>query len=186
MADAGGLQLLPETRKKIEISVPGQNRSLVFAFVFLLLIVALYFGLMAYKQGVLTSIAGVDSQLQDLEKSRDKAKESQLIDLSQQLAVINPLINGHLIWSAAMAKLQNLILPQVQIVTFNADSLGRKVSIKGLAANYTTVAKQIAAFYALDSVTDIILNKVSSQPTGLVEFTMQLTIDNSRFLVPGK
>ena len=166
MPDIGGLQLLPETRKKIEVRVPGQNRPLVFSAVFALLILGLYFGLMFYKNSVLSSISQIDEQLTTLENSRDKKLEQKLLDLSQQLGVINPLLNSHVFWSQALTKIQNLTQPQVQIQTLGADGLSKKLTIKAVAANYTTIAKQIAAFYTDESITDIILNKAQGLKIG--------------------
>lgn len=182
MPDIGGLQLLPETRKKIEIKMPGQNRTLILGFIALALIVGLYFGLMSYKQSLFSQMSSIDTQLSDLEKLRDKNSENRLLDLNKQLGVVNPLINSHLLWSDAFIKLQSLVQPQVQFKTINVDTLGKKILITALAANFTTIARQIAAFYTIDSVTDIILNKVQSQPTGQTELTMQLFFDPARLL----
>lgn len=183
MPDIGGLQLLPETRKKIEIHVPGQNRPVIFAIVFLVLIAGLYFGLMAYKQGLLSSLSSIDAQLADIESSRDKKLESALLDLNRQLMVINPLLSAHFFWSDAFIKIQGVTQPQVQYQSINADVAGKKIIAKMLAANYTVVAKQIAALYTVDSITDVILNKVQSQPTGLLDVTMQINFDTSKFLI---
>ncbi|MBI2063355.1 MAG: hypothetical protein HYT61_03940 [Candidatus Yanofskybacteria bacterium] len=174
MSDIGGLQLLPETRKKIEIKLPGQNRILVLSFIVLALFLGIYFGLVFYKQSLLSTLSSIDKQLSDFEKSRDKHTETKLLDLNQQLAVVNPLIGSHLLLSEAFTKIQSLVQPQVQFKSINVDVLGKKILITALAANYTTIARQIASFYTIDSVTDIILNKVQSQPTGQVELTMQL------------
>lgn len=182
MADAGGLQLLPETRRKIEVSVPGQNRSLVFAFIFVGIIVALYVGLSFYKSSLADSIAALDIKLTELETSRDKKSEQDLLALNKQLSVVGALLANHLFWSDAFGKIQALVLPQTQFQTLNADTPGRKIIIKGLSANYTTMARQIASLYTLEAVTDLILNKVSAHPTGKVEFTMQISFDPKKLL----
>ena len=183
MADIGGLQLLPETRRKIEVSLPGRNRSLILSFVVLALVVGLYFSLLEYKQLVFSTLTSIDGQLLDLEKSRDQQLEKQLLDLNKQLVVINPLISSHLFWSDAFIKIQSLVQPQVKFNSINTDTLGKKILIVAFAANYTTVARQIASFYTIDSVTDVILNKVQSLPTGQVELTMQLFFDPDKLLV---
>jgi len=75
--------------------------------------------------------------------------------------------------------------PQIQFKTIGADVLGKKIVITALASNYTTVARQIASFYTLDSITDVVLNKVQSQPGG-VELSMQLFFDPNRLLIKDK
>lgn len=163
--------------------MPGQNRPLVLGMVFVLLIAGLYFGLMFYKNSVLSSISRIDEQLMALEKSRDKKLEQKLLDLNQQLAVVGPLLSSHIFWSQALTKIQNLTQPQVQAQTLNADSVGKKITLKAVAANYTTIAKQIAAFYTDEAITDIVLNKAQNLTTGRIEFTMQLIFDPNKFLM---
>lgn len=183
MADLGGLQLLPETRKKIEVHIPGQNKLVVLVVVFLALILGLYFGLGVYKQGLTSSLAGIDDQLADLEQSRDKKLEASLLGLRKQLSVVNPLLSAHLFWSGALTAVQNATQPQVQFQSINADVASKKIVVRAIAANYTTVARQIAAFYAVDSITDIILNKVQIQPAGRLEVTIQINFDADKFLI---
>ena len=111
--------------------------------------------------------------------------ELRIINLQKQLSVVNPIINSHIFWSEALGKVQNLIQPQVQVQTLNADMISNNLLLKGLASNYTILAKQIAALYTLDSVTDIVLNKVQTQPTGNLEFTLQIKFDTKKFLIKG-
>ncbi|MBI2669729.1 MAG: hypothetical protein HYX20_01080 [Candidatus Yanofskybacteria bacterium] len=179
----GGLQLLPETRKKIEVKLPGQNRFLVFSFIILALTLGLYFILLTYRQSLFSTLSSIDDQLVDLEKSRNKELETRLLGLNKQLTVVNPLISSHFFWSEAFIKIQSLVQPQVQFTSVSADALGKKMIINAVAANYTVIARQIASFYTVDSLTDIILNKVQSQPTGQVELTMQLFFDSNKFLM---
>lgn len=138
---------------------------------------------MAYKRGLIVSLASIDSQLAALENSRDKKLELSLLDLNRQLAVVNPLLSAHFFWSDAFIKIQSVTQPQVQFQSINADVSGRKIVIKALAANYTVVARQIAAFYTVDSITDVILSKMQGQPTGLLDINMQINFDTSKFLI---
>ena len=163
--------------------MPGQNRPLVLVFIILAIILGLYFGLAVYKQSLLSSVTLIDGQLSDLEKSRDKELEIKLLTLNQQLNAVNLLIGSHPFWSDAFTQIQGLVQPQVQFQSVNADMLSKTILIKALAANYTVIARQIASFYTIDSVTDIILNKVQSQPTGRVEFTMQMFFDPNKLLI---
>lgn len=183
MPDVGGLQLLPETRKKIEVRMPGQNRPLVFGLIFVFLVAGLYLGLMFYKNSLLSSITQVDAELAALEKSRDKKLEQKLLGLKNQLSVIAPLISSHLFWSQGLTKVQSLVQPQVQFKSINVDTSAAKIVFQATAASYTTIAKQIAAFYTDDSITDIVLNKATSLPTGNIDFTMQLIFDPNKFLM---
>jgi len=183
MPDIGGLQLLPETRKRIEIRVPGENRFLVLGFVFVLIVVGLYFGLVFYQNSISSSAVGLDNQLAAIEKSRDKTQEVKLLDLSQQLSIVGPLLSGHFVWSDAFTKIQNLSLPQIQYQSINTNVSSKRFLFEALAPSYTSIAKQIAAFYSDDSITDITLNKISPLPTGKLRFSLQLFFDPNKFLL---
>lgn len=186
MPDIGGLQLLPETRKKIEVRVPGQNRSVVLSSIFILVLLGLYLGLMFYNNSILSSVTQADEQLAALERSRDKKTEQKLLGLKNQLSVIGPLLSSHLFWSQGLSKIQSLVQPQVQVKTMNADGPAKKIVFQATAASYTVIAKQIAAFYTDDSIADIILNKAVSLTSGKVDFTMQLMFDPAKFLIKSK
>ena len=151
----------------------------------MILIVGLYFGATFYKQGLLSSLANIDSQLADLERSRDKQLEKSLLGLRDQLAVVNPLLSAHLFWSKALIVIQGVTQPQIQYKSINADVTGKKITVNVFAANYTAIARQIAALYTVDSITDVLLNKVQSQPTGRLDVTFQIYFDTNKFLIKG-
>lgn len=105
------------------------------------------------------------------------------MDLHRQLSVVSPLLSSHFFWSDAFTTIQNITQPQFQFQSMNADALSKKITIVGVAANYTTVARQLAALYTLESITDVNLNKVQSQSTGRVEVTMQIFFDSNKLLI---
>ncbi len=182
MADNGGLQLLPEIRRKIDIRTPGQNKLLFFSLGFLVLLFALYGGLLIYKNSLSNDLAGVEQQLAALEQSRNKSEEMELLRLKDQLGIIKPLIESHIIWSEGLTRIQNLVNPQVQFDSLNANVSKGEYSFKALAASYAAIAKQIAAFYGDEAITDVNLGKIANLPTGRVEFSMQLNLDINKFL----
>ncbi|MBI4160551.1 MAG: hypothetical protein HY506_01435 [Candidatus Yanofskybacteria bacterium] len=184
MPDIGGIQLLPETRRKIDVRVPGQNRSIVLSCVFGVIVIAIYMALNTYSGSLRDQINDVDRQLTDLEASRDKKSEQNILAVQKQLSLVGSVIDSHIYWSEGFTKIQSLILPQVQVETLNADIVNQKVLIGGVAADYITMARQIAALYTLDSITDIALNKVASNPAGRVDFTMQISFEGNKFLAP--
>lgn len=183
MPELGGLQLLPETRKKIDVKIPGENRLLVLSLVFLGIILAVYGGLRLYTRSILSAAIDYDIKLRAIEKNRDKAAESKILALNNQMALVAPMMANHLIWSDAMVKTQNLVLPSVKFDFMDADAVGNKFTIKALAPNYTTVAKQIAAFYQNEAITDITINKLTSMPIGKIEFILQLNFDINKLLI---
>lgn len=184
MANVGGLQLLPETRRKIDIYIPGQNRLLIIAGLFVALVVAVWGGLYFYNDSLSKKIQRADSDLQAIDKARNPKDEEKLLKLKDAIAAAKPVLANHVIWSEAFARIQKEILPQVQF-----DSLGVKLdkgeyTFKAFAASFITVAKQIAAFNADDAITDSEIGKISAGSDGKVEFTAKLNLDLNKINKP--
>jgi len=162
--------------------VPGQNKPLVWG-VFVLLVVGMVYGaLYFYKSSLVSSAQSIDNDLASLEQKRDKPTEEKLLLLSKKLAVVGPLLASHIFWSEAFIKIQQLTATQVQFKNLNASLNNKEVTFKAEAANYTTVARQIASFLSDKSILNVSLGKVSSLPTGRVEMGMSLTFDPVTFL----
>ena len=182
MPDQNGLQLLPETRRKIEINVPGENRIIYAGITVLILMLVLSGGLYFYKNSLEDTKTGLDAQIVSLEKDRDKKVETNLLTLSKQLLLMSTLLDSHIVWSKALSKVENLLQPQVQFLSFSAAVSDNRFEFKALATNYTVVARQIAAFVSDDSIKDITLTNVHVLTTGKLEFSIKLEFDKTKFL----
>lgn len=182
MADQNGLQLLPETRRKIEIKVPGENRLINAGITVLVLMLVLVGGLYFYKSTLEDKKTGLDAKIINLEKDRDKKVETNLLILSKQLSLISTLLDSHIVWSKALSKIENLLQPQVQFLSFSAAVSDNRFEFKALANNYTVVARQIAAFVSDDSIKDIALTNVHVLTSGKLEFGIKLEFDKTKFL----
>ena len=182
MPDQGGIQLLPESRRKIDIRIPGENRWIYAGIAALVLVFSVAAGLAFYRGGLEDQLAGLDTNLTNLEKQRDKKVEANLLVLKQQLSMTTQLLNNHIFWSKALAKIEALTQPQVQFSTFNAMAEEGKVDIKAFTLNYTVLARQIAAYVSDDSIKDIDLNNVRVLTNGRLEFTLRITFDKNKFI----
>lgn len=182
MANVGGLQLLPETRKKIEIVTPGENRIVVTGVVLLVIVITLSTGIYFYKNSIETKLASLDTDLAELEQQRNKQAEQNLILFNKQVSMLSKLLNEHTYWTIGLAKIEALTQPQVQFDSLTATVTENKLGLKAIASNYTTIARQIAAFLSDKSIKDITLSKVSTLPNGRLEFSMQIIFDRDKFL----
>ncbi|OGN01001.1 MAG: hypothetical protein A3I26_02460 [Candidatus Yanofskybacteria bacterium RIFCSPLOWO2_02_FULL_43_10] len=182
MPDQNGLQLLPETRRKIEVKVPGENRFIYAGTAVLVLMLVLTGGLYFYKGMLEDTKTGLDAQIINLEKERDKKIEANLLTLSKQLSLISTLLDSHIVWSKALSKIENSLQPQVQFLSFSAAVSDNRFEFKALANNYTVVARQIAALVSDDSIKDIALNNVHVLTNGKLEFSIKLEFDKTKFI----
>lgn len=182
MADQNGLQLLPETRRKIELNVPGENRLIYAGITVLVLMLILAGGLYFYKGALEDKKTRLDSKIINLEKDRDKKVEQNLLTLNKQLSLISILLDSHIVWSKALSKVENLLQPQVQFLSFSAAVSDNRFEFKALANNYTVVARQIAAFVSDDSIKDIALTNVHVLTSGKLEFSIKIEFDKTKFI----
>lgn len=182
MPDQNGLQLLPETRRKIELNVPGENRIIYTGITVLVLMLILTGGLYFYKSTMEDKKTGLDANIISIEEDRDKKVEQNLLTLNKQLSLISTLLDSHIVWSKALSKVESLLQPQVQFLSFSAAVSDNRFEFKALANNYTVVARQIAAFVSDDSIRDIALNNVHVLTSGKLEFSIKIEFDKIKFI----
>ncbi len=182
MPDQNGLQLLPETRRRIDINVPGENRLIYMGATILIVILVLIGGLYFYKTNLKDQRVELDANISSLEKARDKKVETNLLTLNKQLSLISTLLDSHVVWSKALGKIEGLLQPQVQFLSFSAAVSDNRFDFKALATNYTVVARQIAAFVSDDSIKDVALTNVHTLTSGKLEFSIKLEFDKTKFI----
>jgi len=181
--DQGGISLLPESRRRIEISIPGENRAIYFGIGVVLMVFLLFAGVKIYTAYLNNKLSEIENEINLIEGQRNKEFEREALVLNQQFALVGNLLNKHLIWSNVLARVQGRIPSQVQFQTLLGDASESKIEIKGWAVNYTTIAKQIAALLSDETVADISLDKVSTFPTGVLEYNIKILFDKDKFLL---
>lgn len=179
----GTIQLLPETRRKLDIKIPGENRPLYLGLAVLGLVILVFAGLKVYASILTNSLVSLNNQALELEKKRDRDFEKNLLVLKKRFSSAQTLVANHIVWSNALTKIQSLTPPQSQMDTFFADTQATKIELKGRAPSYTVVAQQIASFLSDGAITDIDLNKVTSLSTGLLEYEMKIIFDKDKLLL---
>lgn len=183
MADKGGLQLLPETRKRIEVQVPGENRYITIGIVALALVFGLYIALKLYAGTLDDQLAALDKQIADQELSRDKKAEQELLAVSQQAMVMKQLLGSHIFWTNAFSRLSRLYQADMRMKSFNAISTPSSLKFDATASSYSAVAHQIASFLADDGIKDVTLGNIRSNEAGTVEFSVELVMDMQKLLL---
>lgn len=183
MPDQGGISLLPESRRRLEITVPGENRPLYHGGAVLLLVILIFAGLKFYTSYLTSGLAEIEGEFNLIENQRDRQFEQEVLKLNKQFSLVGNTLKGHLIWSNVLSSVQSRIPSQIQIRSLLGDTNEAKLEISGRALNYTTVAKQIAALLSYESVTDVTLDKVSVFSSGVLEYNMRVRFDKNKFLL---
>ena len=182
MPDQGGLQLLPEIRKKIEITTPGENRSLIIGAAIFAIVTVLAGGLYFDKNSLENKLVSLDASIVALEQQRNKQAEQNILVFNKQISMLSNFLSKHYYWTVGLSKVEGLTQSQIQFDSMTAAAADNKIDFKATAPNYTTVARQIAAFISDESIRDVNLNKVNALTNGRLEFTMQILFDKSKFL----
>jgi hypothetical protein len=182
MADKGGLQLLPETRKKIDIKVPGENRLIYWGVVLIILVLGAYAALWVYTDNLVTQIQNDDNQLMALEKQRDKKAEQSLLTLSKQIGITKQVLDNHIYWTTGLTKIESALQGSIQFKSFSAGLNDGTFSMRALSDTYTTLSRQLASFTADDAVKDVTLDAVNPLTNGKLDFNAKITFDKTKFL----
>jgi hypothetical protein len=181
MAEWEGVQLLPETRKKIDLKIPGKNRMIYIGLISMVIVMTGFFYYQNQAKSLESKIAEVDKQVMEIEKKRDKNTEAQLVDLKKQTALLTKMLSEHIFWSRAWTKLEGLISPQLQIKDLSLSSTKEEISFGAKAPSYAAVAKQLAKFTNDDAIKDVVIGGIRVANVGGAEFDIKLLINGSKF-----
>ncbi|MEK7582254.1 MAG: hypothetical protein AAB452_00105 [Patescibacteria group bacterium] len=182
MADKGGIQLLPETRKKIEVKIPGENKMLYIGAGFLIAVLVLFGVAKAMTSKLEAQITEQNVSLRNFENNRDKEAEKKLLALSKQSASISSFLTNHIFWTIALGKIERALQQQVKVVSMNATVSTHTVTLNAVAPSYTVIARQMASLVADDGVTNVDISGAKSTNAGSYEFNITLQFDESKFL----
>jgi len=176
------LQLLPGTKKRLGIKVPGENRFLYIGSAILGAVLITSFTLGRYETSLEKKLEGIDNKLLAIEKQRDKGVETSMVTLKKRLELTKNLIDDHVYWTKGLSKVAGLLQREVRLTSFSGDVTKKTISIEGTALSFTVLARQIASFLADDSVEDLTLGFIKPTSEGTISFTMALTFVRAKLL----
>lgn len=182
MSDKNGLQLLPETRHKLEIKVPGENRLLYVSSTLLVLVLTITIGLKIYTNSLQTKLVSLNNDLQAIESQRNSKIESQILTFNKQLSLVSGFLKNHILWSKGLGRIENKLQSQVQFESLSGSTDETKLDFTALAANYTVIARQLASLTSEDSINDVTLTNVKTMTSGRLEFSISIRFNKDKFL----
>jgi len=175
---SGGVKLSKITGVRRDYLRLGITSGLVLLALFL----ATWAGLAIYKNVLVKKIENLKNQHASVFSSQDKISAENIADFENRAKAAQDFLNSHVYTSAILGVISATTLPQVKWDTYTLILKDKAVSLKGQAASYLVLAKQILAFeqnqdnFLKVSVSDIGLNK-----EGTVGFSLSL-IFNSKIL----
>jgi len=183
MPNQGGLQLLPETRKSISVTVPGENRVLYIGIVILIVSILLTTGLWLLRSRKVNEFSKISNDLKAIGAQIDANIEivNNVATVSQQIGNISKLLDNHIYWSKALGRMENLLSPQIQIDSLSGNVMSGEISLKAFSPSYTIIARQIASFVSDPFIKDVSIGEITTQTSGRLEFSMMLKVNSSEF-----
>jgi hypothetical protein len=182
MSDRGGIQLLPETRKRIEIKTPGENRLIVIGAVIFAVVASIFFACKLYAQTLNDKLATFDKQLIDIEQKRDKDAEKMLITYNKQAALMSELLKNHIFWSRAFDKLERMTQGEIRLKSFSGSSSKGSFMVAAQAPSYSAIARQVASSLSDKGVQDVIMGGIKVGNLGVLDFSAEIMFKKEDFL----
>ncbi len=181
MAKDNQIQLLPGKNRHVITSLKAEkakkSKLFISGIIGLAIILLAGFYLSYLNSNLEQEITRIDLELSNLEARRDKKFENEALVLKNQMSLVFNSINNHTYWTKALAVIEDLMQDRIRLKTLQAEAAANEISITGVAANYSTVAKQLASFLAVDSIQDAALQQVKTENSGLIEFGITLKIN---------
>lgn len=183
MESGGTISLLPESRRRLEINIPGEKRPLYFGVAVILLVLVVFAGLKFYQSSLTNNLAEIENEINAGEVKRDKEFEKEAVLLHKQFSLVGDLMQNHTVWSNVLITLQSLAPSQIQLKTVLGDITENKIEVIGRAPNLTTIAKQIAALLSNEAILDVSLDKASASSIGILEYSLRIIFDRNKLLL---
>lgn len=177
---AGKKSGLSLSRVPLDFSSEKKNGLLkagvILAALVFVLSCLLWGGLKFYQKSLAEQIDSIRAKQDQIFQAKDKELARSIIDFESGAALIQNLLKNHIYTSEILEKLSALTLPQVQWQTYSLDVKTKSLLVKGRAANYSVVAKQMLAFKE-GGFFDVAVSGINMDRTGGVSFQLQAGFD---------
>lgn len=166
----GGLFLTPQTKNALA------RWGIILSAVALTAVLAFWGGLMVYKKSLVGQIGDLKKQQENVFSDRDKKIAAEIVAMEKGSALTQDLLKSHIYASGFFEKLSAATVPRVQWQSLNLAVADRSAGLKGFAADYATLAKQILLFRE-SGFTNIAIDSIALDKNGGVGFGAVFNFD---------
>ncbi len=153
------------------------SKAGIFIVVLLVFAILVYAGLFYYNRSLNDQYNEFQKALDDLNTKRDVAFEKEVISLEKTLKNLKTALRGHVYWSALFAKFEKLTVPQISFSKLSAglqNDGSPYLTLNGRASNYSSLAKQMAAFANDPLVSDVKISGINLGTEGGIDFSLNI------------
>ena len=179
------INLIPTEYKKKGFDL-GANFAKIGGIVlaFLTLSLLVYGGLFIYKRSLTRQIEDIDNKMTELESKRNNELENAIYNADKKLTTVENLFKDHFYWSKVFAKIEELAIADVYFTEAKValDAGAINLALKGNAASYTSLARQMVSFKEEKLVEKVDLGDVKLSESGGIDFSLSVLISKAILL----
>ncbi|MBI5466371.1 MAG: PilN domain-containing protein [Candidatus Kerfeldbacteria bacterium] len=181
LGDLAGVNLIPSA-ERADLSRRSWLMIAASGAAAVVMVIIVYVGMIFYRSQQTAISEALQNRVTELqarlEQSRQQTEKALAFQL--RLQAVDGLLSSRLNWLPLFAFLERTVVPSVSYSSLAADS-GGKVTLAGLAASFTDVAKQMRALADANEVSAVEVSGLKLNPGGgeikpSVTFTFTLTL----------
>ena len=167
--------------QKPKISIPAWQWPLWVAIALFLLTVAAFAGLNIYLSQIRAEVENISNQIK-IEAAKVSPKDAEAIArLNDSLGNFNKLILEHISFAKVLDTIGAVTYQKVVFTDFASDREKNSVQLKGIAQNYTALAKQIVALRKNENIKGLAIKGIGFGDKGL-SFDIMAEVDPKLFI----
>ncbi|MDP1629269.1 MAG: hypothetical protein Q8L57_01470, partial [bacterium] len=143
---------------------------LLFAASLLILLFLFYAGLLYQQRLIKNDIGQFQKSIDEIDAGRDRAKERELLVFADQLGNLENVLKSRLYLSKFLEVIEKAAQPQTVYTDLSVDMERQSFEIKGQAASYGVLAKQMVKLAGAPAISSLGLTNTFVQLGG-VTFT---------------
>jgi|GEM_PF-2140483 len=140
------------------------------------LVLVLWGSVVIYKNVLTGQINDLKKKQAEVFNEKDKETAAKIVDFEAGSALVQNVLKSHIYTSSAFDKLAAATVPRVQWQSFDLSVQDSSINVKGFAADYATLAKQILAL-ADGGFSSAVISNISMDKSGGVSFGAAFSFD---------
>ncbi|MBI4919745.1 hypothetical protein HY838_00355 [Candidatus Azambacteria bacterium] len=172
------VEIIPQ---KPKISLPTWRWPLWVSVTLIFLSIAIFIFLKVYLSKVQADIVDINNQIKISAAKVNVSDENTVAHLSDSLNVFSSLVGNHSRFSDVLNTIGMLTHQKITFIKFDADRKTNLIQLKGIAQNYTTLAKQMVALRENANVKSVEVKGINFSTNGL-EFELSVGVDPQLFI----
>ena len=155
------------------------NQLVTLSLVLLMIIILIVFGLWGYQIYLDKNNANLNTEIEYLQSQRNLDLEVNFSNLKKGIEDFKKILEVHIYPSQIFKILEELTIPQVKFLNFNADLTKSKLILETEAVDYNTLAEQIVVFEEDWRIKNVEISEVKLDISGNVNSNLEIEIDTA-------